>query len=423
MSLWQTLRSYVLILGGTGARMGGAFVYFLLLVNLLSLEDYGIFVSVLASALIISNGGTYGFLAPTFRAQTEQSSDCAAYFGGLLLYALAWVPLTLLAGVAIHAFIFSSYVSLQMVMVILVSEAILMRLLDSIYDLNVARNRYGHAALINFLSVLPRVLAVLLFMLAVDRSLENWALYFMGANLASFLCALVLMPRIRPVFSLLVLRQGLKEAFSQEGVNFIQSLQVELDKVLVLLFAGPAAAGIYSLSMRIIYVVNEPVRSLFPLVAKFFIKDIRRIRSLRNQVLFEGGMMLSCLAAYASLLVLLSLRPGLLGENVEAGFAFFSLLPMVFATKLLPEYHKTVLYGAKRLHKAVVVAFSITVTKTVAMWALASQLTFAEAWILPLNLLYLVLYGQSLWATWGWAMREPGKGDPAEPSHAREMDA
>lgn len=410
-SLWETLHAYFLILGGTGGRMLAALAYFLLLVNILPLEDYGLFVSILASALIISNGGTYGFLAPTFRAQTQSDPKAPAYLGSLIIYALIWIPITIAAGYGIHLLFFADYTSLQTVLTIILAEAILMRILDAIYDLNIAKNRYGAAALINIGSILPRLAAILLFMGQQDLTLANWANYFLMANIAALLFSIALMPRLNVAYDLTTLRAGLKEAFSQEGVNFIQSIQMELDKLLVLTFAGPAAAGIYSLSMRIIYVINEPVRSLFPLVAKFFIKDTRRIRSLANQIKFEAGLVLSSCLAYLSLIVLLTIEPGLLGKNVEAGYHFFSMLPMVFALKLLPEYHKTVLYGAQLLHKAVAIALALTITKCLAIYVIATQLSFASEWLLPLNALYGLLYIISLWATWGWAIKRDQQPD------------
>lgn len=387
--------------------MVAALAYFLLLVNGLSLEDYGVFVSILASALIISNGGTYGFLAPTFRVLTEKAQDRAEYVGGLLAYILTWVPITLLVAVAVHFVLFASYTSLTTTMLIIASEAILMRMIGAAYDLNIATGRYGVAAWVNFLSVLPRIIAVLIFLTFETSSLADWAWFFAAATFASFVITVFLLPRLKWRVSPAALRAGMKEAASQEGLNFIQSLQVELDKVMVLMFVGPVAAGIYSISMRIIYVVSEPVRSLFPLVAQFFITNIHRIRTLRNQLLLEAGLMISCFCAYLAVVFLLSLEPTLLGENVASGFAFFSLLPAVFATKLMPEYHKTVMYGAKRLHKAVWVALSITITKMSAIYLFATNLTFPDGWVWALNGLFLVLYFQSLAATWGWAMREP----------------
>lgn len=409
--LWQKLRGSALILMGTGSRMIAALVYFLLLVNGLSLEDYGVFVSLLASALIISNGGTYGFMAPTFRAQTEQAPDREAYLGGLILYALAWLPITFAAALLVYLLLFSAYVSFSTMLLIITGEAVFMRVLGACYELNVANNRYGFAATINLLSVVPRMVAVLVFMTFPDHGLAEWAVYFCVASFASMIFALLLMPRIRPRFSLPVLKNGFKEALSQEGVTFIQSVQVELDKVLVLVLAGPVAAGIYNISMRIIYVVSEPIRSLFPLVAQHFIRNVSHIQSWRKQLVLEASLILSCLGAYLGLLVVLSLKPGLLGENVEAGFAFFSLLPVVFATKILPEYHKTLLYGAKRLHKAVWVAFSITVTKMLAIYFMALAMPFPQGWAWALNLLFLALYIQSLLVTWGWAMRDKATGE------------
>lgn len=404
--LWQKLRGSVLILTGTGSRMVSALVYFLLLVNGLSLEDYGVFISILASALIISNGGTYGFMAPTFRAQTEKAYDREAYFGGLILYALVWLPITFLAAIVVYLLLFSAYASLTTMLLIIAGEAIFMRVLAASYELNIATNRYGFAAAINLFSVIPRIFAVVLFMAVPDHGLADWAVYFCFASFVSMIFALLLIPRIRPRFSVSVLKTGFREAMSQEGVTFVQSVQVELDKVIVLVLAGPVAAGIYNISMRIIYVVSEPIRSLFPLVAQHFIRNVEQIQSWRRQIILEVGLIASCLGAYLGLLVVLSFKPGLLGENVEAGFAFFSLLPVVFATKILPEYHKTLLYGARRLHKAVWVAFSITVTKMFAIYLIAISMPFPQDWAWALNLLFLALYIQSLLATWGWAMRD-----------------
>lgn len=386
--------------------MVAALTYFLLLVNALSLDDYGVFVSILASALIISNGGTYGFLAPTFRALTEDDKDKDAYVGAMFVYALLWIPLTLLTGFAIYALLFADYATMNTVIYIIVAEAILMRFVGLAYDLNLATGRYGYAACVNFLSVSPRIVAVFLFILFGHKDLETWSWYFACASFAAFASSWVLVPRLKARFCCKTLFRGLKESFSKEGVDFIQSIQVELDKVIVLLFAGPAAAGIYSISMRVIYVVTEPIRSLFPLAAQHFIKNTQKIRSLKTQFILEAGLVISCLGAFVAVIILLNIDPKFLGENVQAGFAFFSLLPMVFATKLLPEYHKTVLYGAKQLHKALVVAITITFTKMLGIYLVATCWEFPSNWPLALNLLFLILYIQSLAATWVWALRE-----------------
>jgi O-antigen/teichoic acid export membrane protein len=394
----------VLILGGTGARMVSALIYFLLLVNILSLSDYGLFVSMVATALMIGNSGTYGFLAPAFRAQTERSKQAREYVGALIQYMIAWVPITIVIGLLLHVLLFHEYVGLETFIAIVVAEAILIRVIDSVYNLNIANGRYAAAAFVNLFSILPRVIAVLLFFFAVDQSLANWVNYYFVGSVAALLLALCLFPPIRPVFSWTVLRLGLREAFSLEAVNFIQSVQMELDKVLVLLLSGPAAAGIFGLSMRIIYVVNEPIRSLFPLIAKFFIGDPAKITSMRNQILFEAGLISSSFVAYGGLITILSIRPDLLGANVEQGFRFFALLPLVFALKLLPEYHKTVLYGMKRLDRAAVIALFLTITKCTSIALIAGKLPFEAGWIVPLNLLYVVIYVQSLSQTWTWGV-------------------
>ena len=410
----EALKSQAYILSGSGSRMISALGYFLILINTLSLEDYGIFVALVAAGLMIGNTGTYGFLAPTFRAHTEKAKSMGAFTGALIIYGLLWLPISLAGALLVHFLFFADYASLTVTLIIVSGEALFIRLVDVSYNINIARGRYAIAALINLVLGLSRLGAVGVFYLVAEYSLEVWVWYHLWGYVACAGASLLLFPPTQVRLSIPAFRQGFREALALEGANFVQSVQMELDKVLVLAFAGPVAAGIYGLSMRIIYVVSEPIRAMFPLVAKFFIGNPDELFSRNKQLLFEGGLILSALAAYGVLVMLLYQWPNLLGQNVAAGYAFFATLPAVFALKLLPEYHKTVLYGAKKLHLALVIAISLALTKSVLLTVIASQLPFHEHWALPMNMLFAILYLQSLLLTWRWAM-PGGRNTPASP--------
>ena len=60
--------------------------------------------------------------------------------------------------------------------------------------------------------------------------------------------------------------------------------------------------------------------------------------------------------------------------------------------------------AAKKLHLALVIAISLALTKSALLTIIASQLPFHENWALPMNMLFAILYLQSLLLTWRWAM-------------------
>ncbi len=95
-----------------------------------------------------------------------------------------------------------------------------------------------------------------------------------------------------------------------------------------------------------------------------------------------------------SLIVLLWLRPGLLGGNIQSAAALFWPMLLVPAFRNLTEYHAELLYGVGRTGLRAVMLGLAAFAKTAVLW-LAVTAGGAEGWAAWIVLAFLAGYAIS----------------------------
>jgi hypothetical protein len=140
------LQAYLQVLGGSMGRLLLQGLYFALLVNALSLADYGVFASALAASIIIANIGSFGFTAPLFRAATTRRRLLPWYLGAFLVWTAVVAPVSLGMATAFHMAVMERYIGLPAFLAIAISEALLWPVIDTLFVLNAIFARTGSAA-------------------------------------------------------------------------------------------------------------------------------------------------------------------------------------------------------------------------------------------------------------------------------------
>jgi O-antigen/teichoic acid export membrane protein len=396
-----TLRAYLNQLSGSAIRLVLQATYFVVLVSTLSVADFGVFASSIALALIIASGGTFGFTAALFRAASTRRRLIGFYIGGFYVYLIGAIPLSLAVAAGFHAAVMHHYLSLAAFLAIVASEAICWRIGDAIWLLNIGLGRYARGAAVSLFTSATRTVAVILFALWGSGGLEQWVLYYLAANVVGTAgCWCLFMPRVRPRFSLRIFRGRLPESLSHAAASMIQSMQLELDKLLILFLAGQKTAGIYALSIRIIDLIAVPVRSFFPIYAQMLMRRRAALTDFASRCGTELAVMLVTTLLFVCFLQVLAWQPMLLGANVAAAYPWFSALLVVPAAKVLLDYHRELFFAANRVFAFTLITILVLAIKIPAMAAIALLAPGLEGWIAPLNLLWLVLYMISALLAW-----------------------
>jgi O-antigen/teichoic acid export membrane protein len=394
------LLDYSYLLGSSFARLGLGGLFFAILVNCLSLADYGVFASAVATALMIGNGGTFGFNAPLFRAAATRPRIVGAYVVALLVYALATIPFVLALTFLAHLLILGSFISLPSLIAIVLSEALCARLVLTIQSLHVGLGRYALASAIGILPQLLRSAAVAAFWFFAWKGLDHWASLYLAANLLALLIALLSLPRNRLRWRTKIFVGRLSESLAFASAYLVLALQTELDKLLVLVMTTPDTAGLYALTMRIIELVTVPLRAFSPVYIKRLMRRPELLTDRRLGIGVELAIAVAATGLFALLLVALRLEPRILGANVAAANTWFAGLLILPAAKILTDFHRDIYFAANRLYSSAVIALLLLALRLGGLALIITLLPDHNRWLVPLNLLFGALYAVSAAFTW-----------------------
>lgn len=415
----QNIAAYLQLLGGSGGRIVSQILYFWLLVQSLSLAEYGVFASAIAISLILGTGGAFGFCAPLFRGATARRRLLGHYLGGLCAWVAVETPIILAAGAMAHTAFFDRYLSLPAFLAIVFAEAVLFRLVDACYQVNIARGRYARGAIVGVVGTGFRALAALGFALFGDGSLEEWIIWYVTANVVATAFVLgAFLPRAKIRFDSRLFVGRLPEAFSFAAVGTIQALQTELDKLVILGLTDETSAGIYALSMRLIEIAVVPLRTIFPIYVKALIRRRERLRDWAANLRVEATLAAAALGAYALLVGAALSAPDLVGDNIVAAVGLFGGLFLVVPARVLTQFHMEIFFAANRLSEFFGMSLAMITMKTAAIAAIATAIPAIADWSLPLNLVFASLYAAS--AAWLWRrIFSPGGSPPPAPALQR----
>jgi O-antigen/teichoic acid export membrane protein len=414
-----SIAAYTQILTGAGTRLVLQAAYFAVLVNALTLSDYGIFASVLALSLILAGGGTFGFTASLFRAATTRRRILGAYLSAFLVYSAAECGVLMLTGLVIYVATFRSYLPLGAFLAVLFSEMVLWRLLDALNVISNGLGRYRNNIVIGMLASGGRLAAIVLFVAMGGGTLTRWTGFYVSGNGAATVISLMLFwPRVRLRWEGRILRRRLREAVSFWAINTLQTLQIEADKLIVLSLAGDQQAGIYALSMRVVELLLLPIKSFFPPYVQALLRSRDRFGNWRRSLAVEGSLAAVALGLFGGTVLFLTLFPHLMGPNVARALQWFRGLPLLPISRALLDYHREVMFAAERLATYAIVAGLLAATRLATIGAILMTTASIDALIWPINGIAVTLYVMSASVVWGLVLRPTARRWP--PPMARD---
>jgi O-antigen/teichoic acid export membrane protein len=393
----KTITDYVTITSGVLGRLAISVVYFLIIANVLTLGEFGVFASASAVGLVLSRVMAFGFMSPVYRVATVKPRLLGAYVGGLIAFTALSLPFIFALAVTIHFFFFDGRIALPWFLLIIACEVIGWRIIEYVVIVLNGLSRFGKAALLVITGSLMRTVAAIAFLLLSWRGLETWTVFYCAANVATLAVALLwFVPRMRLRFVWRIYPRRMKDAVTAAFSELTFYIQSELDKLLVLGMAGDKTAGLYAIAMRFIDLTAIPVRSFNQMLVQHLMKDGEAMADIRLRTLVEVAIAAISTAGMAAFIILLWLYPALLGHNVAEASVY--LLPMLAipALRNLIEYQGELLYAREKVVSRAGLLAVLAILKLSMMASLLSALVGFAAWALPLTAVYVLLYAVSV---------------------------
>ncbi len=403
----KSIRDYLTITSGVLGRLLISLVYFLIVANGLTLGEFGIFAAVSAVGLVLSRILAFGFISPVYRTATVKPRLLGVYWGGLLLMAALSLPLILAAAVGVQVYAFRGDLGLTLFLLIILCEVIGWRGLEYVVITLNGLSRFGAAATLVILGSALRTLAAVAFLLLPYLGLqavggiETWILLYTAANTAALaLAVLVFLPHMRLRVRFALYLRHMRDAVTTALSELVFYVQAEMDKVLVLMLAGPRTAGLYAILMRVIDLTAVPVRSFNQLLVQRMMRDGDTTPSRARLAVIEIAIAAVSTAGLLAFVVLLWMYPLGLGRNVASAAPLLLPLLLVPALRNLVEYHGERLYARKAFGTRLLLLVVLAALKLMLVAVLIRFAGDIENWALGLNAVFALLYILSALATY-----------------------
>jgi O-antigen/teichoic acid export membrane protein len=404
----KTITDYLTITSGVFGRLAISVVYFLIVANVLTLGDFGIFASASAVGLVLSRLLGFGFISPVYRIATVKPRLLGAYVGGLIAFGLASLPFILLAALLVHGLFFANRIGLGWFVAIIGCEVLGWRLVEYVVIQLNGLSRFGRAATLVIVGSAIRTLAAVAFFLLPWRGLEAWIAFYILANAIALLIAIyAFAPPVRLRFVWRIYPRRLRDALTAAASELTFYAQAELDKLLVLTVAGDRTAGLYAIAMRLIDLTAVPVRSFNQMLVQRMMRNGATMAGLKQRLLTEGVIAAVSTASMVAFIVLLWLYPALLGRNVAEVAPYLLLMLAIPALRNLVEYQGELLYARERVITRAVLLAGLAVVKLSMMALLLAYDTDFARWAMPLTGVFLLAYVISAFVTYRALARPP----------------
>jgi len=385
--------AYLTILSGSAGRLVISLVYFLIVANTLTLGEFGLFATASATGLILSRLLAFGFISPVYRVATVKPRLLGTYLAGYAGLGLCSLPAIALAGALAYLALFADRLAILPFALILVAEVLCWRLVEVVAIVNNGLRRFRQAALLVIIGSSLRTIAALLFAGFGHRSLEIWVWSYLAATAATLVVALVFfLPPLRLRFRPRLYPRRMADAVYASAADIVFYVQAELDKLLMLAFAGERTAGLYAIAMRVVDLTAMPVRSFNQMLVQKIMKERGFSGGAARLAMVEFGIAAISVAGLAAVIVMLKPFPGLLGRNVsEAAYLFLPML-LVPAFRNLVEYHAELLYARERTGSRITLLCAITLLKAVLLAWVMLRFGDGDGWAPWLNLVFGLVY-------------------------------
>ena len=386
----RAILNYATVFAGSGGRLALQMAYFLALANTLSLRDMGVFASTSAAGMLIGSFSGFGFQAFLMRSGAARPSSLGGYFGAYYACFAASTPIAFAFAFALYLALFRDSISPAAYFAVIAVEVVAWRLIEMLNQVNNGLGRFAAATQVLVFASAARAAAAVLFMVAGGGSADLWALYyFLSNSLALAVLAGWRHPRVRLQWRPNLIRARLLDGFYYAFSYFAFLAQNEVDKLVVLWFAGAETAGLYAIFIRVADLSAAPLRPLILLYSRELMKA-RAVtaRVARDIVKVEGVIAAVSTAVLIGILGLLHVWPQALGKNVGGAAGLLAMVPLAPLARNLMEFQGELFFSLDRMGLRGLYSGLMVVLKA---GALALLLAFAAGdprWGLWLNLVF-----------------------------------
>lgn len=395
------IRAYTSLIGGSAGRLAISLIYFIAVANTLTIAEFGLFATASACGIMLSRLMAFGFVSPLYRIATVKTRLLGAYTSGFLAGVVLSAPLIALAAWLTHWLIFSDEMPVSTFARLIVAEVLCWRVMEIVVIVSYGVNRFGAGAWLVVTATAMKAVAALLFTWLGDATLAVWSWYYLTANgFAALLAIMFFYPRVRLRWKPALYIRRWIDAVSVAGAEMLFYVQSELDKVLVLSLGGPETAGIYAMIMRLVDLTALPVRAFLTILTQRLMRTARVLDDLKNRVMLESAVGIVSTAGLLAMAGFLWLFPNALGKNVAEATPLLVLVVLVPAFRNLIEYHSELLYATGRTVVRMMVLLSMAVMKALLLAYLLGLHAQVTVWVELLNLLFFILYVQSVLLTY-----------------------
>lgn len=405
----EQITQFTAAISGSLGRLVFSLAYFIALANTLSIAEFGIFATASATGVMLSRIVGFGFSSPLYRIATVKPRLLGVYTAGFMALGALSVPFFLAAATIAYILIFADLAPLGVVMIILCTEALVWRSVEVMITVVNGLQRFARASALTITGSAMRAMAALAFASIGDGTLAQWAWFYLGANAAALVIALVwFYPRVRLRLVPGLYIRRMSDALAVSGAEVLFYLQMELDKIVVLSFGGAQMAGIYAIIMRLVDLTAIPVRTFNMLLVQKLMRTPQWINKLSRRIGIEALIFAVSTAALLFAGLLLAIKPDILGSNVATVTPFIILALAVPGFRNLVEYHAELLYARGQTWIRAVNLALLAVAKAVILIAILLNSADTGALVTWLNAGFAALFAISALLT-HTALRRPAK--------------
>lgn len=395
------VESYLKVLSGTFGRLALQTVYFLVLVNTLSLEDMGAFAAISATGLMIGCFSAFGFSSVAFRAAAGRWRLLGAYTALFYGFSALTMPLALLAALPVYWFVFAGKVSFLVFAAIVVSETTCYRMIDGLHAICNGLGRYAKGASLLIFFAGARAAAALGILISGSHALESWAFAYFGTNVVCLVVALVFFsPRVKLRWHPGLLVGRFKESILFAFVTFTADAQKEIDKLVLIVMVDERAAGLYAIASRVIELATVPIKTFYILYSRKLIQDQSRTDVVAKNLRIEGGVAIASFVCYAGFVAVTHFFPNILGGNIAASRPLYAAMLLVPVFKNMMDLHAELLFAYRRMGSRALLLLGLIVMKVAGLAALVEMASDPAWWGAGLNGVFAVLYAISAVGTY-----------------------
>jgi O-antigen/teichoic acid export membrane protein len=337
-SLTQSVlaRNTLWMLGGYGTRLLLQAVYFILIARALGAQQYGAFVGAVSLVALTAPFASWGTGFILIKEVARDRRTFPDYWGAALRVTLLAGCILLCLVLIISQAIWGNSVPLRALLLVGISDAIIIRILELSVHAFIAVEALRKCAEINIvLSAARTIAAACLYFGVHSPSAVSWAfLYMLGGIVGTaYAVAAVTLALGRPSLALRLSRAELHEGFYFAVGQASATVYNDIDKTMLVRLGGLQATGIYGAAYRIVDVSFAPLSALvYAAAARFFRYGASGItgstRFARKILPYSAtyGLLAATLLFLGS-----SVMPAILGrEFAEAALVLQWLSPIVF---------------------------------------------------------------------------------------------